>query len=60
MTLTELRDAWLNAENVRVKAFHAFMDANRNSPLRIELDKAETIEKAAKEAFAKALQGQQS
>ncbi|TBG37132.1 hypothetical protein ELG78_09135 [Rhizobium leguminosarum] len=58
MTLTELRDEWIAAENIRTEAYRAFMDANRNSPLRIELDKAERAEKAAKEAYAKALRGE--
>jgi hypothetical protein len=55
--LTELRDEWIEAENARVKAYHAFMDANRNSPLRVDLDNAERAEKAAKDAYSKALRG---
>ena len=36
--LSALRDGWISAENARVEAYRAFMDANKNSPLRIELD----------------------
>lgn len=56
MTLTELRDAWIAAENVRTAAYKAFMDANRTSPLRQQLDEAELAEKAALEAYKRVLQ----
>jgi hypothetical protein len=54
--LLRLRDAWIAAENARTEAYHAFMKANRTSPLRTEFDAAKRAEKLAKDEYAKALQ----
>lgn len=54
--LQQLRDTWISAENARTDAYRAFMEANRNSPLRRELNAAEAREKEAQAAYARALQ----
>lgn len=56
--LQKLRDAWILAENARTEAYRAFMEANRNSPLRRELNAAEAREKEAQAAYSRALQHQ--
>lgn len=53
-----LRDTWISAENARTEAYRAFMEANRNSPLRRELNAAEQREKDAQAAYSRALQQQ--
>jgi hypothetical protein len=55
LSLTQLRDDWIAAENVRTKAYNDFMDANRASPLRKQLDQANEAEKKAKSAYVAAL-----
>lgn len=57
--LQAMRDEWLIAENARTEAYRAFMEANRNSPLRRELNAAEATEKAAQQRYSRALQSQQ-
>lgn len=59
MTLQALRDEWITAENIRTEAYRAFMDANRNSPLRKALDDADAAEKRARDAYRLALQTNQ-
>lgn len=54
-----LRDVWIEAENARTEAYKAFMAINKTAPLRRELDDAERIEKAAHEAYKRALQQQE-
>lgn len=56
--LQQLRDTWIAAENARTEAYRAFMEANRNSPLRQELNAADAREKDAQAAYARALQQQ--
>lgn len=56
--LLSLRDAWVEAENARTVAYKDFMDANKASPLRKELDEAEKAAKRAESAYASALQKQ--
>ncbi|WP_152536078.1 hypothetical protein [Mesorhizobium loti] len=54
--LQRRRDEWLFAENVRTESYRAFMDANKNSPFRHELNAAEVREKAAHDRYKRALQ----
>lgn len=56
--LQQLRDTWISAENARTDAYRAFMEANRNSPLRRELNAAEATEKEAQARYSRALQNQ--
>lgn len=56
LQLQQLRDTWISAENARTDAYRAFMEANRNSPLRRELNAAEAREKEAQAAYSRALQ----
>lgn len=56
MTLAELRDAWIAAENARTEAYRAFMQATKCHPLRRELDEAERKKDAAFAAYGRALQ----
>lgn len=58
-SLVTLRDEWIAAENARTEAYKAFMDANKDSPGRKELDAAENREKAAQRKYSRALQQRQ-
>lgn len=55
--LEHYRNLWILAENNRTKAYKDFMDANKDSPLRKELESAEAIEKQARAIYVKALGG---
>jgi len=54
-----LRYRWRRRAFARTEAYRAFMDANRKSPLRTEMDAAEKAEKRAKDAYSQALQQEQ-
>lgn len=54
--LQALRDEWMTAANAANTAWTAFLQANRRSPLRRELDEADARERATRERYSRALQ----